>query len=202
MIRLPLIPTVIVALAVAAMLGLGVWQLGRAEGKAQMLAELQRGRGLPPVDLDAPEGPLSYRRATIACRVEAARPDPRAGQNEGGTSGYSYRVPCRPGAGGLAGRLLIDIGWARRPNVLKRVTLDGPVAGRLGMVAGEAPVVLTAAEPVPPLEASAPPSPERIPDNHIFYAFQWFFFAAAAAIIYFLALRQRGRRGDSAPWNP
>lgn len=202
MIRLPLLPTIVVAIAVAAMFGLGIWQLGRAEEKAQLLAALERSRDLPPADLAAPRGPLSYRRALARCRVEGARPDVRAGQNEAGISGYSYRIPCRSEAEGIEGRLLVDIGWARRPDALSQASLDGPVTGRLGMVGEEGPVVLTAAEPVPPLEASGPPSPERIPDNHVFYAFQWFFFALAAATIYLLALRRRGRRGDSGRPNP
>lgn len=195
MIRLPLLPTILVALAVAAMFGLGVWQLGRAEQKAQLLEALERSRDLPAADLADPQGPLSYRRAAIECRAEAVRPDVRAGHSLAGMSGYSYRVPCRPGGEGLAGRLLVDIGWARRPDLVRRVTLEGEVAGRLGMVGEEGPVTLTAAAPVPPLEPSAPPSPERVPNNHFFYALQWFFFAAAAVAIYLLALRRRPRRG-------
>lgn len=203
MIRLPLIPTLIVALAVAAMFGLGVWQLGRAEEKAQLLEALEGGRDLPPADLDDPEGPLSYRRASIACRAEEVRPEVRAGQSVDGVSGYSYRVPCRPGAAGLPGRIVVDIGWAKRPDLLDRVTLVGQISGRLGMVGEEGPVTFTAAEPVPPLEPSAPPSPDRIPNNHLFYAMQWFFFALAALVIYVLALLRRNRgRGDSSRPNP
>ena len=36
--RLPLIPTIIVALAIAVMIALGFWQLGRADEKAELLA--------------------------------------------------------------------------------------------------------------------------------------------------------------------
>jgi surfeit locus 1 family protein len=43
------------------------------------------------------------------------------------------------------------------------------------------------------LQAVALPSPEDIPNNHLLYAIQWFFFAAAAGIIYALALRRRLR---------
>jgi cytochrome oxidase assembly protein ShyY1 len=52
---------------------------------------------------------------------------------------------------------------------------------------------LIAAEPAPGLKASAPPSPESIPNNHLAYAVQWFIFAAMAAIIYGLALRRRAK---------
>jgi surfeit locus 1 family protein len=30
-----------------------------------------------------------------------------------------------------------------------------------------------------------------VPNNHLLYAIQWFFFALAAAVIYVLALRRR-----------
>ena len=38
-----------------------------------------------------------------------------------------------------------------------------------------------------PLNAAEPRPP--IPNNHLFYAIQWFFFAAVAVLIYALALR-------------
>src|SRR3546814_7035242 len=47
-------------------------------------------------------------------------------------------------------------------------------------------------EPVSSLAPSGLPSAEGIPNNHLFYAFQWFFFAAAATVIYALALMRRG----------
>jgi cytochrome oxidase assembly protein ShyY1 len=36
-----------------------------------------------------------------------------------------------------------------------------------------------------------PPSLDSIPNNHRFYALQWFFFAATAVLIYVLALRRK-----------
>ena len=62
------------------------------------------------------------------------------------------------------------------------------------MVEEDGPIVLTSARASPPLQPSAPPSIGDIPNNHLGYAFQWFFFAAAALVIYLLALR--GRRRD------
>ena len=50
---------------------------------------------------------------------------------------------------------------------------------------------LVAANAAPGLEPSQPPGPDTIPNNHLFYAAQWFFFAAAAATIYALAVRKR-----------
>ena len=52
---------------------------------------------------------------------------------------------------------------------------------------------LVSTEPGPGLVASAAPSPDSIPNNHLSYAVQWFLFAAAAGLIYALALRRRER---------
>jgi len=100
---------------------------------------------------------------------------------------------CRPAAAGLAGRIRINAGWASQPNAARRLSLHGLVAGRLGVVEADGPITLTAATAVPPLAPSQPPSLENIPNNHLFYAIQWFFFAAAALVIYVLALRGRNR---------
>ena len=52
----------------------------------------------------------------------------------------------------------------------------------LGAVEEDGPLTLTAATARPPLVASQPASMEAIPNNHLFYALQWFFFAAAALV--------------------
>ncbi len=52
---------------------------------------------------------------------------------------------------------------------------------------------LVAASAPPGLEPSAPPTLASIPNNHRFYALQWFAFAAIALVIYGLALRKRWR---------
>ena len=48
--RIPIIPTVIVLGAVAVMIGLGFWQIGRAREKEALLARYQAAAGLPAVD--------------------------------------------------------------------------------------------------------------------------------------------------------
>lgn len=198
MIRLPVIPTLIVALAAAIMIALGIWQLHRADWKKHLLAEYARAESLPPVDLDplleraaTPGVPLAFRRALVTCRGDAARPQVRASSNLNGDSGYGYFIPCRPGDPGLAGRLMINAGWSADPAAVKQLAPGGLVAGTIGAVADAGPVYLTSARTSPPLQPSAPPSIDDIPNNHLFYAFQWFFFAAAAVVIYLLALRRR-----------
>ena len=202
--RLPLIPTLVVAAAALTMVGLGIWQLQRAEWKERLLAEYALAGTLPAVDLDplldgetAPLPPLSFRRALVSCRADEVAPEVRAGRNAADQPGQAYFVPCRPGAPGLAGRIRVNAGWAPRHDAVQRLSLGGIVAGRLGLVDEDGPVTLTAASAAPPLAPSAPASLDSIPNNHRLYAFQWFFFAAAALVIYVLALRTR--RQDLPP---
>lgn len=205
--RLPVLPTLVVALAAAALIGLGVWQLQRAAWKEALLADLVRAEALPAVDLDPllasgrPLPPLSFRRALVTCAARDAAVEARAGRNANDVSGQAFYVDCRPGAPGPAGRLRINAGWADRPDAARRLTLGGIVAGRLSLVEAEGPIVLTAANPAPPLAvASAAPGIDAIPDNHRLYALQWFFFAALAVVIYILALRRR--KGPDLPPEP
>lgn len=196
--RLPLIPTLFVAAAVATMIGLGIWQLQRASWKEALLADYSRAMAMPAVDLDPllasgrPLPALSFRRALVTCDARDAPVEARAGRSATDVSGQAFYVDCRPGAAGPAGRLRINAGWAERPDAARRLTLSGIVAGRLSLVAPDGPIILTAATPTAPLAtASAAPGIDAIPNNHLLYALQWFFFAAAAAVIYVLALRKR-----------
>ncbi|HET9429394.1 MAG TPA: SURF1 family cytochrome oxidase biogenesis protein [Allosphingosinicella sp.] len=200
--RLPLLPTLIVAAAVAAMIGLGVWQLQRAEWKEGLIAEYKAAAQLPPLDLDpllesgsggtATLPPLAFRRVTVTCQARQLAPQLRGGRSRDGAGGYSYFLPCRPGSDGLAGRLFVNAGWSAMPHEELRLSALGPTSGRLGAVEGDR-IVLTRAEAPEPLLPSAESGIENISNNHFLYALQWFFFAAAAALIYGLALRRRGR---------
>jgi surfeit locus 1 family protein len=203
--RIPILATLVVTAAVTIMIGLGIWQLERARWKNRLLTELSHAQTLPTVDLDRViEGgtdlsALAFRRARVTCRAQYVVPAARAGRSLADVPGQVFMVPCRPGAGGLEGRLQVNAGWAPRHDAVRRISLAGPVAGTLGTVERQGPIILTAASARPPLEASAPPSLASIPNNHLFYAFQWFFFAVAAAVIYAIALRRRLPRADRAP---
>jgi surfeit locus 1 family protein len=199
--RLPLVPTLVVALAVAAMVWLGFWQIRRAHWKEAMLADYAAAQAMPAVDLDplldgrtAPLPPLSFRRALVTCHARDADVDVRAGRSAADVPGQAYYVACRPGAAGLAGRIRVIAGWATHPDAVRRLSLDGLVAGRLGLVEEDGPVTLTAATAAAPLAPAQGPSIENIPNNHRLYAAQWFFFAAAALVIYLIALRKRRPR--------
>ena len=85
--RLPIIPTIIVAAAVALMLGLGIWQLRRAEWKEGLLTQYAEAEKLPPIAF--PTGPLRdaqlplFRYATGVClRIAGKRAV--AGENRAG----------------------------------------------------------------------------------------------------------------------
>lgn len=170
--RLPLIPTIFVAAAVAVMIGLGVWQLQRAQWKEALIADLQSTD--------------QNRQTSLACAIDA-KPEVRAGRSAEGESGYRYLVPCR----GAAREVQIDIGWSKRPDVFSRVRESRTFTGVHAAGEPASRQILVLDPPLPPLERSALPSAEELPNNHLLYSFQWFFFAAAAALIYFLALRRR-----------
>lgn len=204
--RLPLIPTLLVACAVAVMIALGIWQLQRAQWKDQLVADYAAAAAMPALDLDPLLGrdpaalpPLAFRRALISCNAVDVAPDMRGGRSADGRGGYAFLVPCRPGANGLAGRILVNVGWAPLPEHGRRLSLEGIVAGRLGADRGSGPIILTSANAASGLAPAAAPRIDEIPRNHRFYAVQWFAFALIAALIYLLALRARRRRPELPP---
>lgn len=188
------------------MIALGIWQLRRGAWKEGLLAQYAAAANMPAVDLDPlldgrrALAPFAFRRALVSCRVREAGPEIRAGRNGRDEVGQVYLIPCRPGADGVAGRLRINVGWSTDIKRTLRPSLEGIVAGRLGAVTEEGPIVLVAARAAPPLVPSQPASIEAVPNNHLAYAFQWFFFALVAAAIYVLALR--GRRSSELPPEP
>ena len=186
--KFPLVATILVAAAVAVMIGLGIWQLQRAEWKQGLLAQYeqaarQRATAWPV----APADPESYffRRAEGFC-LDVAEWRAVAGRNIHDQPGWVHVASCRTGAEGPG--MQAEMGWSRS---------SAPPAWQGGTVRGiivpdsRHGIRLVAALPAPGLEASKPPTPGSIPDNHMMYAFQWFIFAAAALVIYLLALRRR-----------
>lgn len=190
--RLPIVPTIIVALAVALMIGLGIWQLQRAKWKEGLLAQYAAAQKLPPIawptiPLKTDQLPL-FRSATGVCLRPVGR-RAMAGENRAGEPGYVQIIDCTTGAEGPG--MSVEVGWSKNPNA-KVNWSGGPVSGiiapdrRTGMR-------LVAASAPPGLEPSAPPSLDTIPNNHRSYAVQWFSFAAIALLIYVLAVRKRWR---------
>ncbi|MGQ0558316.1 MAG: SURF1 family protein [Sphingosinicella sp.] len=201
--RIPILATLIVALAVATMIGLGTWQLRRATWKDGLIAHYREAAARPLLELDPliaagrPLPPISFRRVRVTCRLAGAVPELRGGRSQDGVGGYVYLVPCRRSL-----PLMIDTGWTRLPDQSLRFTQTGPVTGRAGLARAGIPVIVTSESAPPPLRPSLQPSLDAIPNNHRLYAFQWFAFAILALVIYALALRRRLRPPPPAPRPP
>lgn len=189
--RWPLIPTVLVAAAIATMIGLGIWQLQRRQEKLALLDKLAAAQHLPPIAWpNAPSSaePPLYRAATGNClSVTGFRT--AAGQNRDGDPGFLVIADCRVGAEGPG--MAVELGWSKNPNA-GRGFKGGLVSGTIAPDSVSR-MRLVAADPAPGLMASAAPSPDSIPNNHLSYAIQWFLFAGIAAVIYVLAIRKRER---------
>lgn len=203
--RLPVIPTLIVALACATMIALGVWQLDRRAEKEALLSLYAANLREGPVAYQ-PKGPvadtLMFRTSSAMC-VAVTGWRTEAGRSVKGASGYRWIAECRTGAEGPG--LLADMGVTRDPK-LKPSWAGGPVRGRIttepshqslfAKIGGTVEILrpmLVSDTPAPGLEASAPPSPDEVPNNHLAYAVQWFLFAGVAALIYGIAVRRRMR---------
>lgn len=185
--RLPVIPTIFVAAAIATMIALGVWQLGRMGEKEALIARAEQNLRLSSeVEYPRSESQLEerlYRRTTIDCPRPSGATS-RAGTSARGQNGVAQRVTCTL-ADGTA--VAVDIGFSRNP---QPVAWDGGEVR--GTIAPGGRVVAT--QPLAGLEPLASPDPRDLPNNHLAYAGQWFFFALTALIIYILALRRRANR--------
>ncbi|MCL6698623.1 SURF1 family protein [Sphingomonas sp. NSE70-1] len=193
--KIPLVPTILVGLAVAVMIGLGIWQLERREQKLALLESYRAAAGQRPIAWPTlpPKEPLPlFRYATGNC-LEVVGFRTAAGQNLQGEPGYLVIADCRTGAEGPG--MSVELGWSKNPNAGKSWH-GGLVSGTIAPDSRRL-MRLVAASPGPGLVASAPPSPDTIPNNHFSYAVQWFLFAGIAALIYVLALRQRWRKEAS-----
>lgn len=194
----PVIPTIVVALAFALMIGLGIWQLQRAKWKEGLLAQYSHAENMPPIawptiPLKQDQLPL-FRHATGVC-LQPVGKRAIAGENLSGEPGYAQIVLCRTGAEGPG--MAVEVGWSKNPNA--------PVNWRGGPVSGivapdsQMGMRLVAASAPPGLEVSAPPSLRSIPNNHRSYAVQWFAFAAVALGIYILAVHKRWTSDEPKP---
>lgn len=201
--RIPLLPTLVVALAVAAMVALGIWQIRRAHWKDGLLASYQASRNAPDlygIPVGADPDAIAFRHAHILCRV-TTKETIVGGTDGSGRTGFRNIVGCAL----IDGRVIMaDLGWkainARPvlPAIGQRIEgrglliPDAVLARRvLGETKGLVPLLLVLDGGVQGLSPSVPPSIETIPNNHISYAVQWFLFAGVALVIYLLALYRR-----------
>jgi len=189
--RLPLVATLLVGLAVALMTALGIWQLRRAEWKGDLIARYSQAQLLSspvawPRDPAGVEGAL-YRRSALTCE-DVLDIRATAGRSAAGASGWAQVARCAIDGGGEAE---IALGWSGEPYAPNWA--GGQVIGWIAPAGEGARLVASPAQAG--LEQLAPPDPGALPNNHMSYAFQWFFFAASALVVYWLALRRR--RGES-----
>ncbi|MBX7495600.1 SURF1 family protein [Qipengyuania sp. 6B39] len=186
--RIPVIPTIIVAGAVLTMIALGFWQLDRKGEKEAIIARYEAAQAMSsevvyPADEAELEASL-YRRTSVTCGT-VTDVTTVAGVSAQGAKGVAERATCLMPDGK---QILVDIGFARDPQ---------PVAWSGGEVRGViAPGGrVVSSEGLAGLEPLAAPDPQNLPNNHLAYAGQWFFFALTALVIYVLALRRRGQGG-------
>ena len=192
--RVPIIATIVVAAAVAVLIGLGVWQLQRATWKESLLARYAEAEKLPPITwpaLPPKTGQLPlFRQATGVCLRPIGK-RAQAGENLQGEAGYVQIVDCATGAEGPG--MSVEVGWSKDPNA-KVNWPGGPVSGII-VPDRRTQMRLVAAGAPPGLQPSKPPSASSAspitPAIHRGYAATWFSLAAIALIIYGFALRKR-----------
>lgn len=188
--NLPVLPTILVLLAVGTMISLGFWQLDRKAQKEELIARYRTSQAMSadvrfPMAAEAVPDAL-FRHSSLECgRVVARRTT--AGRRSDGVAGLAQMVTCDLAGGG---RAEIALGWSPSPELA--AWDGGPVSGFVAPAGKGARLV--AAPPAPGLQQLALPDPSTLPNNHLAYAGQWFLFAATALVIYVLALRGRGRK--------
>lgn len=189
--RWPILPTILVALAIATMIGLGVWQLQRKSEKDALLVRYEAATGLPEVtwpSVPDPDALPLFRRSALMC-VRAIKIEAVSGVNTAGDAGFAHVASCQTGgAEGPGAR--VAIGWSERPQSPKWA--GGAVRGIIAPD-GRQLIKLVSTDPIAGLQQLAAPSPAQIPNNHLLYAIQWFIFAFAALVIYILAVRKRNK---------
>lgn len=207
MIRIPFWSSVIVLVAVAAMVALGVWQLQRMREKEAALAVWQRNTALPVTAYPAARStdPAYLFRSVSAYCLRVVDWQVLGGRLPDGQPGWRHIAQCASGAEGPG--FAVDIGTGADPNRLSDwrggevsgiATWEPDGSSALARWLGGGPprrLMIVSDRPAPGLVASAPPDPAKVPNNHLSYAVQWFGFAAVALVIYVLALWRRQRSG-------
>lgn len=205
----PLVPTVLVLSAVAAMVMLGVWQLKRAGQKEALIAEVRHNPALPPRSFPrtGPVTPdMTFRRSALHC-LRVVHWQVEAGRAADGSAGFRYIAHCTTGAEGQGA--LVAVGVGGKPD-MKPGWTGGTISGWISkepdhrslfaQLTGPElvlrPMLVAEASPIAELKSSSLPRPDDIPNNHLSYAVQWFLFAVVALVIYGLALKLRERKGQ------
>jgi len=189
--RFPVLATLIVLCAVVTMIGLGVWQLERMQWKEALLARYA-GALQDDAAVAWPTDPRRFsstyfRRSVVTCATDI-RLSAISGRSAAGEAGWAQIAECRDEA---RAPVAIQLGWSRNPAPV--AFGGGTFTGRIAPYGSS--VRLVADPPLAGLEPNAAPDPREIPNNHLAYAIQWFFFAATALVIFVIALRRRRDQG-------
>lgn len=200
--HVPVVATIIVALAIAAMIGLGIWQLQRRSEKEALLRQYAANIVLPGIAFPSipVNDALLFRKASGMC-LEPTAWSERSGRNAKGGSGWRQIAQCRTGVEGPG--MTVQVGVAHAAGG-KPVWKGGEVHGYLTQAPDDQPLILSligkarpktlmlvADMPAAGLDANPGPDLSAVPNNHLAYAVQWFIFAALAGIIYALAVYRR-----------
>lgn len=233
--RVPIIPTIVVAAAVATMIALGIWQLGRRTEKEALIARYEAAQAEEKLQLLLdPSSPEAAFTRTLAFCAKPETGRVVSGRNATGQSGWVQVVRCRIGGGwphtqpncealhdvfarefsvkqtkpafvescmgpdaqpdpfhpDVPKPAEIVLGWSQSPEASR---WDGGFVTGTVVPTGEFGFKIVADPPLAGLAPMARPDPGDLPNNHLAYAGQWFFFALTALIIYVLALRRRRR---------
>ena len=106
------LPTVIALVSVPVLLGLGVWQLDRAEQKRQLASDMDDQEQAPLMQIDAHPGqepPLPYRRARADGTFDARHQIYIENRKHGGRVGYHVVTPLKLRDSGSW--VLVNRGW-------------------------------------------------------------------------------------------
>jgi cytochrome oxidase assembly protein ShyY1 len=198
----PWVPTVMVALALPILVGLGLWQISRMHWKDQLIAEMHAAAISPRLIIDgAIPATAAFREVKLTLDCPTQKPNYEAARNKRGESGWSTILIC---AGPEREGVELLLGWSARPDGWDRMGANRPAAGPRevnGTILRGHKVQwrLYAEDEPPPLQPIQPPAPQDLPNNHLSYAIQWFSFAAILAVIYGLWLRRwLAQRGGQA----
>lgn len=198
----PIVSTILVGLAVAAMVGLGLWQLNRKQEKEAALAVYAANIGKPPVAfprLGSVRQDILFRKSSVMC-VRPIGWRRQSGRSASGAKGWRVIAECATGAEGPSVPIQVGIAPASDTNVSWN---GGEVSGFITHAPDSRPLIagwfdhtpkrlmLIAAVPAAGLASNPGPDLSAVPNNHLAYAIQWFLFGGIAVIIYALALRKR-----------
>ncbi len=200
----PVFATILVLIAVATMVALGIWQLQRKTEKEALIALFAANQSKSEIVFPA-HGPVApnamFRKSSAYC-LKVAEWRSGAGKDNTGKSGIRYIAEC-VGLGGEGPGFVVAVGVADRANLTPQwaggavagiVTTEPDRQSLIGRLLGQKTVLrpmIVARQAPAGMRAAAPPSPKDVPNNHLAYAVQWFLFAASACVIYLLAVRKR-----------